>query len=607
MQFFDELKRRNVIRLAIAYVAVSWLLIQVVETLFPIYGLSNAAIRLVVAIIAVGFVPAIVIAWVFELTPQGLKRDAEVDQDDPGKRASGKKLDRIILVILALGFGYLAFDKLVLDPARDVEMVEQAEQQARSDTLLESYGDRSIAVLPFVNMSPDPDQVFFSDGIAEELLNLFANTPGLRVSPRLSAFRFRDSQLNTREIARQLNVIYILEGSVRKVANQVRIAVKLIDSRSDTQLWSDTFDRTLDDVFVIQDEVAGAVVKQLRLTLLGETPKTRPVDVGAFPLFLQAQQILRLQQWDELSTAEELLNVALEIDPSYIAALTELYKVYWYQNTNTDRADMGKKLTETRAKVLALDPDNATFKAFDAFEKWVENDLVTAARLQQEAAEISPNDDDVLRLSARLALRLERFDLAIRIGEYLAERIPRELWVQFALADSYVAAGRVDDAIRHYGIISRLNPERGEAPWRSGLARLTSGDPVGAMKDFEREPHENYRLHGMVLALHDLGREEESAAALKELHAIDASEPGSSWIMGFARLYAWLGDADEAFRYLQLMVEEVPRRVIDPPDIPLYAKLHDDPRWLPLLESVGHSPEQLAGIEFNPRLPSDMQ
>jgi TolB-like protein len=232
LSLFNELKRRNVIRVAIAYVAVSWLLIQVVETLFPVYGLPDAAIRLVVAILGVGFIPVLVLSWVFELTPEGLKRDSDTLRSDAEASDSGKKLDRIILVVLALALAYFTFDKFVLDPARDVEMVEEATEQALTRSRVESYGEKSIAVLPFVNMSPDPDQAYFADGIAEELLNLLATIPTLRVTSRSSSFMFRGDALDLPEVAAKLNVAHILEGSVRKAGNQVRITVQLIEAKS---------------------------------------------------------------------------------------------------------------------------------------------------------------------------------------------------------------------------------------------------------------------------------------------------------------------------------------------------------------------------------------
>jgi TolB-like protein len=243
LSLFAELKRRNVFRVAIAYVAVSWLLIQVAETVFPVYGLSDAAIRLVITAVAIGLIPVLVISWVFELTPAGLKRDAEVDHSAPDVLASGKKFDRVILVVLAIALGYFAFDKFVLDPARDIELVEEATEHALTQARVESYGDRSIAVLPFVNMSSDPEQAFFSDGIAEELLNLLARIPELRVTSRSSSFMFRGDGLNLPDVASKLKVAHILEGSVRKAGNQVRITVQLIEAKSDTHLWSETYDR----------------------------------------------------------------------------------------------------------------------------------------------------------------------------------------------------------------------------------------------------------------------------------------------------------------------------------------------------------------------------
>lgn len=179
MSFFNELNRRNVIRVGFAYLVVAWLIIQVVETIFPLFGFDNTPARAVVIVLAVGFIPALIIAWAFELTPEGIKRDSEVDRTRSITTRSGKKLDRVIMVVLALALGFFAFDKFVLDPRRDAELVAETAQQVRSDVLVESYGDKSIAVLPFTDMSRSGDQQYLSDGLAEELLNLLVKVKGL--------------------------------------------------------------------------------------------------------------------------------------------------------------------------------------------------------------------------------------------------------------------------------------------------------------------------------------------------------------------------------------------------------------------------------------------
>jgi TolB-like protein len=196
---------------------------------------------------------------------------------------------------------------------------------ALTRSCVESYGEKSIAVLPFVNMSPDPDQAYFADGIAEELLNLLATIPTLRVTSRSSSFMFRGDALDLPEVAAKLNVAHILEGSVRKAGNQVRITVQLIEAKSDTHLWSETYDRPLDDIFAIQDEVAGQVVEQLRLALLGETPKAQLANLEAYALFLEARQIVALQHMDEYSKAEELLKEALQRPTSRLGDTKKRY------------------------------------------------------------------------------------------------------------------------------------------------------------------------------------------------------------------------------------------------------------------------------------------
>ncbi len=209
-QFFEELKRRNVFRIGIAYLVAAWLAIQVVETLFPLFGLSDGAARAVVIILAIGFIPAVILAWVFELTPEGLKRDRDADPTAPGIVRMAKRFDRMILVLLVVALGYFAVDKFVLDPARDIAREQEVTEQVRTKVLVESYGEKSIAVLPFVNMSSDSEQEFFSDGVAEEILNLLAKIPELRVISRSSAFSFKGKDLAIPEIAERLASLMFL-------------------------------------------------------------------------------------------------------------------------------------------------------------------------------------------------------------------------------------------------------------------------------------------------------------------------------------------------------------------------------------------------------------
>ncbi len=622
MSLFTELKRRNVLRVAIAYVAVSWLLIQVVETVFPLYGLSDGAIRLVISVLAIGFIPVLVVSWVFELTPEGLKRDADIDHSEPGPVAAGKRFDRIILVMLALALGYFAFDKFVLDPARDAALVEEIAEQVRTEAFVESYGEKSIAVLPFVNMSSDPEQAYFSDGIAEELLNLLARIPELRVTSRSSSFMFRGDALNLPEVAAKLNVAHILEGSVRKAGNQVRITVQLIEARSDSHLWSETYDRPLDDIFAIQDEVAAHVVKELRLTLLGETPKAEPVNLDAYALLLEARQIVALQRSDEFSKAEELLKEALQIDPYYVEALAQLSLLYWVQRQHEwpKRWDeLTDLIQESQARVLELDPDNARVRAAIAWDMHtLDNDIVGAARLYEEAAEIEPSNSFVLRGSGVLAFDIERSDLAIPIFEYLVERDPMTLWNYGNLAWAYLHTGRYEEAIRQYAMLASLSERPAVGKWGTGIARLLAGDPAGAIKEFEQLPEEFDRLGLMILALYDLGREDESAAVLQRLHELDAElaaadeddlvyPTATDRLVGLAIAYAWADNADQAFHYLRLAAERDGEISGYLATNPLLRRLHDDSRWLPFLREIGLAPEQQAEIEFNPRLPADLR
>ena len=242
MSLFAELKRRNVFRVGLAYVVLSWLLLQVGDTLAPALHLPEWINSALAFFLILGFPLAIFFAWAFELTPDGLKLEKNVDRDASITPVTGRKLDRTIIAILVVALGYFVW---------------QSQKAPTVDEIVETVaGQESIAVLPFENMSSDDEQEYFSDGLTEELLNLLAKIPELKVTSRTSAFFYKGKDIKLSEVGRELDVDHILEGSVRKSGKKIRITAQLIEVENDTHLWSDTWDRDLDDVFVIQDEIA---------------------------------------------------------------------------------------------------------------------------------------------------------------------------------------------------------------------------------------------------------------------------------------------------------------------------------------------------------------
>ena len=570
MSFFRELRRRNVLRVAAAYLALAWLVVQVVESLFPMFGVSDATARIVVVALAIGFIPVLILSWAFEWTPDGLKRDNVVERGSATARASAKRLDRIVIAALAVALTYFVVDELLIETQNPSGIAS----------------DRSIAVLPFVNMSSDPEQDYFADGISEELLNLLARIPELRVISRTSAFAFKGKDFDIPEIARALNVAHVLEGSVRKSGNRIRVTVQLIETESDRHLWSETYDRTLGDIFAIQDDVAKHVVDQLQMRLLADVPRTKQVDPLAYEKFLQARSIAGLSSRSQYPAAAELLVAALEIEPDYVDAMILLRVIV---------DDPVREATLTQ-RVLELDPQNATLKAFTAVEQ---DDAAIAVALLNEAAETDPTNFIVLFNGARIAQRIGQLELAIDIYEYLVARDPLFFWAHLNLADYYTHAGQIEDGLRSYERALELNDRGGAARWKHGLALLINGEPERARVEFELEPGEEYREHGLALAYHDLGRFDESQA----MFDIMVEEGAELWPFGLARAYAWVGDADNTFHFLEKSVEQNFLLMGGLGRHPLFYKLHEDPRWMPFLESIGQAPEQLDRLRLEIEIP----
>jgi adenylate cyclase len=602
MSLWGEIRRRNVHRVAIAYVAAAWLLIQVVETLFPVFGLSDNAIRVVVIVLAVGSVPVVTLSWVFEWTPEGFRRDRDVTV--PAPAAQTRRLDAAIIATLVLAVAYFAVDKFVFDPVRDTAREAQVAAQARGDAIRQKYGENSIAVLAFEDISEAGDLGYFAEGIAEELLNLLARIPELRVAGRTSAFSFKNSPATIPEIGEALGVTYIVEGSVRTAADRIRITVQLVEAASDTHLFSQNYDRDFVDVFDIQDEVAEMVVDELHLTLLGETPKAKRVDPQAYALYLQARSIFNAANASEADYARirPLVERALEIEPDFGEALAIYSRHLWISGEeNVPPMETYERVRRMYTRALAIDPNNANaLSGLGMITLLIDNDIETAARYKKRAHEADPTSYELLFNSADTLPVFGRPDLAVRIGDYLIERDPLCMGCYVSTAMSYArledyasARARLRDALA-------LAPDFAWGKARLGVVHLLAGEPERALEIFAEVYADTGGVFpGHLEALHDLGRREEFEALLPaflEFHEED-------FPLIVAQLYAWTGDKDEAFRWLDKHDREMTWAIRLHLTYPWYRKLHGDPRWQALLEQYGMTEEKLASLDLDIRLP----
>ena len=367
MSLIIELKRRNVFRVAAAYLVVGWLLTEVLTTILPTLGAPDWTSRAVILIFAFGFIPAVILSWVYELTPEGIKREHEVDRDESITRSTGKKLDYVTIAAVIVGIIFVATFS-----ARQAEDGSVAGD--RTGVAAASVNSASVAVLPFVNMSNDEDNEYFSDGLTETLLHMLAQVPDLKVAARTSSFAFKDRQQTIQEIARSLQVAHILEGSVQRSGDRVRITAQLVRAEDGFHVWSENYDRTLDDIFGIQDEIAEKVGGALTASLLGSPADSaiKGIDTespDAFDLYLQALNERDSYSYGGLSAAEDLLKGALTIDSEFVDAKTALAYNYLQQiETGLMDGDEAYPLIMALTdQVLTAKPDDVSAQAIQIF------------------------------------------------------------------------------------------------------------------------------------------------------------------------------------------------------------------------------------------------
>ena len=608
MSLYHELKRRNVFRVGIAYLALAWLLTEVSGTLFPAFGVPDWGVRFVVIVFALGFVPALIISWVYELTSEGLKREKEVVRDASITHLTAKRLDMFTIGLIVVALAFIMTDRLWLSPrfaqpiAAPAESVTDKVQPSGPESTDPQYPPNSIAVLPFVNMSDDTGNEYFSDGISEELLNLLAKIPELRVIARTSSFAYKGKDVKIPDIARELNVGHVLEGSVRKSGSQVRITAQLIRASDSSHTWSQTYDRTLNDIFAIQDEIAAIVVAQLKVTLLGAAPKLQETNPAAYALFLQARHLGYQGTPEAWEQSVALYQQALVIDPDYVAAWDGLAMIYTIQGGfGLPTFGEGYRLAREAANnALEIDPDDALAHShLGKIAMVVDYDFAASARHHERALALAPNNTDIIQDAATLIENLGRLDEAITLFEYQIARDPVNSRGHHYLGLAYLNAGRLEEAIASFSTALALSPGAIWTQFLIGEALLLKGEPEAALAAMQQESGEAYRLIGLSMAYHALGQSAESDSALAELIEKYEQEAANN----ISYVLAFRGEADRAFEWLEKAVQFKDTGLPYIGSNILFANIHSDPRWLPFLESIGKSPEQLAAIEFTVTLP----
>jgi TolB-like protein/Tfp pilus assembly protein PilF len=446
-------------------------------------------------------------------------------------------------------------------------------------------------VLPFVNMSSDEEQEYFSDGLSEELLNLLARIPELRVTSRSSAFFYKGKDFKIADVGRELGVEHILEGSVRRSGDIIRITSQLIEVDSDVHIWSETWDRTFADIFVIQDEIAAAVVSALKISLLGDTPRSLVTVPEAYALYLQSEQLSNLLTKESMQQAEALLIRALEIDAQFAPGWARLSQVYAIgSGTGTWPPVEGAALARSAAeKALGIDSGNVhAHMVLYRIARFSEYDPEVADRELDLAVSLAPNNSGVLQaLGSRFAEQGNNEE-AITYKEQAVLMDPLSPLVKRSLAYTYFDAGDNNAAVSVAKEGLALNPAAVQFHWQIGNVYFANGEYERALEEFDQETLDGFRSTGRAVTFFAMG---DSANADAELaHLIDL---GIRWTYEIASVYAKRGELDEAYAWLDRAIARRDQSLFRIQRDPFMTNLYDDPRYEPLLEKLGQ--KRIAG------------
>ena len=600
--FFAELKRRNVYKVAAAYAVVAWLLIQIATQVFPFFEIPNWAVRLVVILLILGFPVALVLSWAFEITPEGIKRESEIAPSESITYHTGRKIVGITIAVAVLAAGLFVFQ--LLRPRLTSTGV--------SSSAVNALPENSVAVLAFANLSDDKGSEYFSDGISEELLTVLQKIPGLHVAARTSAFSFKGTNATAQEIGRKLGVAHLVEGSVRKAGDVVRIAARLTQANTGEEQWSENYTRNLKDVFAVQTELAQTIVEQLRGQLAGDAPnpttkadiqaevraaaKGGTENVEAHEAYLQGRFFLNRHSEKETDQARAAFERAVQLDPKFALAWAGLAQTHvWDCNYATEGGQKGfnthlAAARESVEKALAIESDlPEALSALAMIETNFDYNWKGAAETLRKALALAPQDPALLMEAGNLAQARGETTQAIKFFRRAVASDPVNAQALAFLATGLSVVGPQEEARKEYARVIELNPSAPNSHAGVGLTYLLEGKFEEAGVAAQKDSADWARLLIVSCARWGQKRIPESDAALAELIA-KVSETGAYQI---AEVYAYRNDKDKAFEWLERARRQHDAGLPGLRADTLLPNLHGDPRWDAFLRTMGLADDQL--------------
>jgi len=569
LSLFNELKRRNVFRVGIAYVVVSWLLIQVTETIFPLFGFDDTPARIIVIVLAIGLIPALIFAWVFEMTPEGLKQEKDIDRTQSITPHTARKLNRTITVVLALALGYFAFDKFVLDPQREAAMqqqqaeilaaaTEEARQAGRTEALDGPADARSIAVLPFANMSGDPANEPFTLGIHDDLLTHLSRIKSLKTISRTSVLQYRDTTKTIPQIASELGVSNVLEGGIQRSGDRVRINLQLIDAKTDEHLWAEIYDRelTAENLFAVQGEIATEVAKSLRATLLPEEQlalaQTPTRSMEAYDLYLLGRHHWNQRTGESIGKAREYFARAIEADPAYVLAYSGLADSYalLVNYGNMEARDAYPLAQDAIDQAMALNDSVSEVWASQGLLLLGQQKNPEAAEALVHAIDLDPQNFSAWLWYGNTLLIMRRFEEHIEALQTAYGLEPMSHPVNNNLASAYGVRGDFIRSRQHYeriDLLDDVHPTR----YKIQIIRtyFYSGDIARAIAEARQilaiAPENTDAMRWLITGYLALGDIRQAKIWADRASAIDSMYP---YAMGIFEIQ---GDFDEAIVYAE--------------------------------------------------------